>query len=109
MLTQQYNPAHCRYEYTADRKYFRTYGLLRVIPRFIPADAVEVDLHGNRITRIESYTFSRLTQCTNLDLSSNRISEVQAEAFYGLTSLTRLSLKRNRITQLGMEPELLTE
>ena len=94
MLTQQY-------EFSTGRKYNRNRQGLRTVPTDIPADAVEVDLANNRISRVEANSFSHLSQCVELSLSNNGITEVEPGAFNGLSALTYLNISHNDLTHLS--------
>ena len=94
LLTQQY-------EFSSGRKYDRNRQGLREVPTNIPADAEEVDLANNRISRVETNSFSHLSQCVKLSLSNNEITQIEPEAFNGLTSLTYLNISHNDLTHLS--------
>ena len=103
LLTLHYKSATSqsrRDEYTADRKYYKSYFGLTAVPTDIPTDALSVEIDNNRITKIEANAFSQLSQCTRLSLLHNQISEVEPGAFNGLIALNLLSLESNQITAL---------
>ena len=89
-----------RDEYTSDRKYYKVNLMLTEVPSGIPADAVEVHIERNNISRVEANAFSQLSLCQVLDLTGNEISVVELSAFDGLTSLTDLWLSRNQIPEI---------
>ena len=111
ILTQQFISADSqRDEYTADREYWKTHLGITSVPTDIPADALEVYIFRNSITKIEANMFSELSQCERLDLHSNQISDIQPGAFQGLTSIITIDLSNNQISQLrpGIFEELKT-
>ena len=73
---------------------------LTSVPSDIPADAVEVDLSGNSITRIPSGIFSHLVQCQSLHLDNNQISQIEPGAFNGLQRVDYISLHSNQLRRL---------
>ena len=86
--------------YTSDSKYYKYSQGLTAIPTDIPTDALEVYIWFNRITRIETNVFARLSQCIVLQLVSNQITEVESGAFNGLRVLTILYLSKNNLERL---------
>ncbi len=84
---------------STNRQFFRTYWSLTVVPRDIPAEALEVDLQHNALSFIPAGVFSHLTKCVHLDLSYNGIASVDKEGFNGLSSLQTLKL-HNKISTL---------
>ena len=109
MLTHQYKVTLCqgynRDEYPPKHEYVgRTYkhifADLPAVPNDIPADALQVNIGRNRITRLEANAFSHLSECTSLHMIYNQISEVEPGAFNGLTALTSLAISWNRLERL---------
>ena len=93
MLTQQFIAVDSqRDEYTSYRKYYKVNLGLTAIPTDIPADALEVYITSNDITKIEANVFSELSQCRRLYLRFNDIIDLEPAAFNGLTSLLVLDL-----------------
>ena len=102
VLTQQYKTVICeipRDEYTGLRKYYKTRQGLTSIPSDIPADASEVYIKHNPITKIEAKVFSNLSECTKLVLGRNEIFHLEPESFDGLTALKSLKLNNNSLEQ----------
>ncbi len=96
----------CRNVYDRDLKeYWRTFWNLTKIPRDIPAEAEEVYLWGNKITRVPANIFSHLHDCQILSLVGNLIITIEIGAFNGLYSLKELGLAENDIDTL--DPQLL--
>ena len=92
-----------RDEYTAERKYYKSYIGLTAVPIDIPTDALSVRIDNNKIAKLEVNAFNQLSQCTELTLVSNEISEVEPGAFNGLIALTWLDLDNNQISELEAE------
>ena len=103
MLTLQFWSILCQEdsrEYTSDRVYDASYQNLTEVPTDIPAYVVEVNLIGNKITKIKTDVFSHLFLCENLQLGGNPISEIEPGAFNALVSLKLLTLSHSRIERL---------
>ena len=83
-----------------ERTYYKINEGLTSIPTDIPADALEVYLYHNCITRIEANVLSHLSVCKHLELNNNEITDIEPRAFNGLSALTWLDLSRNKITEL---------
>ena len=92
-----------QYNMISGREYDKSGQGLYNVPDGIPEDATEINLSANKISKIETNSFSLMSQCTLLNLSYNRISEVEPGAFIGLSAVTWLSLHYNRLDQLSMD------
>ena len=96
-ISHEYSP---RDEYTAGRKYYKQWLGLTSVPTDIPADALEIYIRHNTISRIRANAFSQLSQCRKLSLHQNKISEVESGVFNELKALTYLTLGSNNIQRL---------
>ncbi|MFH4981602.1 hypothetical protein AB6A40_008311 [Gnathostoma spinigerum] len=57
-----------------------------------------LDLEGNNITKVESYSEVRFPAQIDLILSNNRIKELRADAFNSFTKFNKLDLSYNQIS-----------
>uniref|UniRef100_A0A7E4ZYZ5 Glycosyltransferase family 92 protein n=1 Tax=Panagrellus redivivus TaxID=6233 RepID=A0A7E4ZYZ5_PANRE len=73
------------------------------IPSNLPTGIEEIRLNGNRITKVPSKAFAKLSKLKSLDLSRNQINEIAADAFEGLHKLQHLHIFHNNISELTPE------
>jgi Leucine-rich repeat (LRR) protein len=56
-----------------------------------------MNLYGNKINKIEDFSFSSLKNASSLDLGSNQLTQINRNTFAGLVNLFSLNLGGNRI------------
>lgn len=61
---------------------------------------IDLDLRGNRLTRLSNDTFLDQDQLQNIYLDGNMISSIELGTFNNLTSLKYITLSNNNITDL---------
>ena len=66
----------------------------------VPTDVHFLYLQDNRITSLQTDSFSRFSECLTIDLEKNSISEIQTGAFNGLHTLLKLALSYNNLSQI---------
>ena len=75
---------------------------LASVPRTgLPATAISLNLHNNRISYLGDSAFKSFRTLESLDLSHNFIEGISKNAFGGLVSVTWLNLKQNRLSRFG--------
>ena len=73
---------------------------LASVPADVPTDVHFLYLQENRITSLQTNSFSRFSECLTIDLEKNSVSEIQTGAFNGLQTLLRLALSYNNLSQI---------
>lgn len=64
----------------------------------------KLDLGDNEIENIEDFSFKQLSELKYLNMQSNNINSVNMQMFVGLSELERLDLRTNEIENLGFLP-----
>ena len=74
---------------------------LTSIPPNLPRYTSELDLSGNKISKIlADGSFQNLPNLRTLDLSNNRIGKIETGSFDGATNLHSLDLKQNELSHI---------
>lgn len=67
---------------------------------FVGSGVTEIHLRNNRLTRIESETFTNMPNLDYLDVSNNLIANIDAGAFGNLPQLWKVDFTGNQLTTL---------
>jgi Leucine-rich repeat (LRR) protein len=59
-----------------------------------------IDINGNKIEKISSFTFSNLNSLQTLKLSNNEIKHIEKSAFHKLPKLKGIWLDRNKLEKI---------